>query len=406
MFLLLSLFFFFSDFLCLFFFLFFLFFFFSGFFWSGVFLFFGGGVFFSLCLMCVLVLFLIFLREVSLSLKRLSFFLVLFCVFFFFSSSFFFLYIFFELSIFPILFIILGFGSQVEKVGASYYLFFYSFFCSLPFLLVVFSLGWFFPVFFFFVFSWEFCFFSSIIFLMKFPLYFFHLWLPKAHVEAPTSARILLAGLLLKLGTGGFLRVLPLYGINFEYWLFFVSFLGAIVCCFICLFQSDLKSLAAYSSVNHIMFLLFTLLFSSVYCSCGGVSIMVSHGFVSTLLFFFLGEFYHSSLTRMLYFFNGMFLSNLFFVFFFVGVCLFNGGVPPSLSFFSEYLGIGVLFCSSSFFFFILFFYFFISFYYSLFVLVRCFVGKRIVFSSFFNVFFCFFILFWSANLFFFNFFF
>lgn len=395
----------FSDFLCLLFFFLFLFFFFFSFCWSGVFLFFGGGVFFSLCLMCLLVLFFVFLREFSFSIKLLSFFLVLFCVFFFFCSSFFFLYLFFELSVFPILFIILGFGSQVEKIGASYYLFFYSFFCSLPFLLVIFSVGWSTP-FFFFSFSWEFCFFSSILFLMKFPLYFLHLWLPKAHVEAPTRASMLLAGLLLKLGTGGFLRVLPLYGVNFEYWLFFVSVLGALVCCFLCLLQSDLKALAAYSSVNHIMFLLFILLFSRVYSVCGGVSIMISHGFVSALLFFFLGEFYHRSGTRMLYFFNGMFLSNLFFIFVFSGVCLFNGGVPPSFSFFSEYLGVGVLFCSSGFSFFVLFVYFFVSFYYSLFVLVSCFIGKRVVFSSFFGVFFSSFIFIWSLNLFYFNFFF
>lgn len=328
---------------------------------------------------------------------------MVFCVFFFFSRRFFFLYLFFELSLFPILFMLLGFGAQVEKVGASFYLLFYSFFCSFPFLVVLFSVGGRSFVIFNFVFSWEFCLLCSLLFLMKFPLYFLHLWLPKAHVEAPTSARILLAGILLKLGTGGFLRILPLFGFNFEYLLFFVSFLGAVVCCFLCLFQRDLKALAAYSSINHIIFLLLVLLFSSVYGSFSGVSIMVSHGFVSTLLFFFLGEFYHVSLTRMLYFFSGVFLSNLFFILLFGGVCLFNAGVPPSLSFFSEYIGLGVLFSSSFFSIFVLFLYFFLSLYYSLFVLVNGFVGKQRVFSSFSGVFYSFFIFFWAFNLFFFN---
>uniref|UniRef100_A0A0K0EK50 NADH-ubiquinone oxidoreductase chain 4 n=1 Tax=Strongyloides stercoralis TaxID=6248 RepID=A0A0K0EK50_STRER len=86
---------------------------------------------------------------------------------------------------------------------------------------------------------------------MKFPVFFLHLWLPKAHVEAPTSASILLAGLLLKFGTVGFVRIIKsLSYCHINYWFFF-SVLGMFISCFVCVFQSDFKSLAAYSSVVH-----------------------------------------------------------------------------------------------------------------------------------------------------------
>jgi len=110
---------------------------------------------------------------------------------------------------FPILLMIVGFGGQVEKVGSSFYLLFYASFCSFPFLYVYLNCLFFFGFnYFFFIVSWEFLFFLSLCFLIKFPAYFLHLWLPKAHVEAPTRARMLLAGLLLKLGTAGFVRIL------------------------------------------------------------------------------------------------------------------------------------------------------------------------------------------------------
>lgn len=133
-------------------------------------------------------------------------------------------------------------------------------------------------------------------------------------MEAPTTASILLAGLLLKLGTGGFLRVLNLLKFNFEYVLYFISFLGFFFSCFLCVFQSDLKSLAAYSSINHIIFLLFLLRRIRVFRKFRSVSIIVAHGFISTLIFFFVGEFYHLRSTRILYFFGGYLKSNLYFL--------------------------------------------------------------------------------------------
>lgn len=104
---------------------------------------------------------------------------------------------------------ILGYGSQIEKINSSYYLIFYAAFCSFPFLFIYYNRFFNLTLCYYDIFiSWEIFFILSLRFIIKFPIYFLHLWLPKAHVEAPTTARILLAGLLLKLGTAGFFRIL------------------------------------------------------------------------------------------------------------------------------------------------------------------------------------------------------
>jgi NADH:ubiquinone oxidoreductase subunit 4 (subunit M) len=178
--------------------------------------------------------------------------------------------------------------------------------------------------------------------------------LPKAHVEAPTTARILLAGLLLKLGTAGFLRILG--SINFvhiNFW-FILAFLGIILASFCCAFQRDAKSLAAYSSVTHISFLLLSLLFVFIRGKTRRVIIILAHGYTSTLIFYLIGEFYHSSNRRIIYYINRFFNRRIIIAIVFSLVFLSNSGVPPSLSFLAEFIAIRrglsfffFLFCSS-----------------------------------------------------------
>jgi NADH-ubiquinone oxidoreductase chain 4 len=165
--------------------------------------------FILLILISIFIFSIILIREKNNNLLILSEILILVCILFFIPSNIIILYMFFELSIFPILVIILGYGSQIEKINSSYYLLFYAAFCSFPFLFVYFKSDFnlVFSYYNYFI-SWELFFILSLSFIIKFPIYFLHLWLPKAHVEAPTTARILLAGLLLKLGTAGFLRIL------------------------------------------------------------------------------------------------------------------------------------------------------------------------------------------------------
>lgn len=94
-----------------------------------------------------------------------------------------------------------------------------------------------------------------IVFLVKIPIFLIHLWLPKAHVEAPISGSIILAGVILKLGGYGFMRILIIYreiNIFVRYIFIRISLIGGLVVSLICICQSDIKSLVAYSSVAHI----------------------------------------------------------------------------------------------------------------------------------------------------------
>lgn len=294
---------------------------------------------------------------------------------------------FFELSIFPILVIILGYGSQIEKINSSYYLIFYAAFCSFPFLFVYFKRDFnlVFSYFNFFI-SWELFFILSLSFIIKFPIYFLHLWLPKAHVEAPTTASMLLAGLLLKLGTAGFLRILG--RINFIHnnvWLI-IAFLGIILASFCCVFQSDSKALAAYSSVTHIRFLLLALVFVSISGKIRRLMLMLAHGYTSTLIFYLIGEFYHTSGRRIIYFINRFFSSRIIIGILFTVVFLSNRGVPPSLSFLSEFIVITNGLAYIKFIFYIIFVYFLVSFYYSLFLITRSLIGKDFINFNNWNV--------------------
>nr|QOW40492.1 NADH dehydrogenase subunit 4 [Bunostomum phlebotomum] len=372
--------------------------------WMGLFFVIDSNVFVLLVFMMIFIYGVVLLSEKNFNLLILSGMLIVICLFFFVSSNILMLYMYFELSLFPILVMILGYGSQIEKVNSGYYLLFYASFCSFPFLFIYYkSLFLFSYCYFDFFISWEMFFILSLSFMMKFPVYFLHLWLPKAHVEAPTTASMLLAGLLLKLGTAGFLRVLG--SMNFVHNNFWVilSFLGMILASVCCTFQSDSKSLAAYSSITHMSFLLLSLVLVFMSSKLSGLMMMLAHGYTSTLMFYLIGEFYHISSTRMIYFMNSFFSSSMFFGLIFSLVFLSNCGVPPSLSFLSEFMIVVNSIMISKMFFFMIFIYFLISFYYSLFLIVSSIMGKFFFNISNFNVGFSFSVVLMMFNVFWFS---
>nr|YP_009445106.1 NADH dehydrogenase subunit 4 [Marshallagia marshalli]ATV81515.1 NADH dehydrogenase subunit 4 [Marshallagia marshalli] len=355
--------------------------------WLGVFFFVDSYVFVLLIFMMLFIYGLIMMSELNNNLLLLSGGLILICYMFFISSNMLMLYMFFELSLFPILVMILGFGMQIEKINSGYYLLFYASLCSFPFLYVYYKSSFMlsFCYFDFFI-SWEMFFLLTLTFMMKFPVYFLHLWLPKAHVEAPTTASMLLAGLLLKLGTAGFLRLMG--SLNFIYvnaWIV-ISFIGMILAALCCVFQSDSKSLAAYSSIAHMSFLLLSLSMMMMSGKIAGLMLMLAHGYTSTLMFFLIGEFYHSSSTRMIYFFNSFMNSSLFFSIVLSMVFLSNSSVPPSLSFLSEFMIIVNSFTMSKMMFFMIFIYFMMVFYYSLFLITCGFGGKTYITYNIWNL--------------------
>nr|YP_001427350.1 NADH dehydrogenase subunit 4 [Mesobuthus martensii]ABC71914.1 NADH dehydrogenase subunit 4 [Mesobuthus martensii] len=263
------------------------------------------------------------------------------------SSNLMLFYISFEAVILPTFLMISFWGAQPERLKASLYLFFYTLSASLP-LLVAFmflylknsSLNFFYLN---LSFSMKLSLFWSLLmllaFLVKLPMFLTHLWLPKAHVEAPVAGSMILAAILLKLGGFGILRVsnfmYPLIK-SLSFPIFSIALLGGILTSIICLLQTDMKALVAYSSVCHMSLLLGGAFTLSEWGAKGSLSMMISHGLCSSALFLLVTLFYNRTHTRSIFFTRGalsIFPSLMLWWFLLTSN---NMAAPPSMNLFSE----------------------------------------------------------------------
>nr|YP_010531120.1 NADH dehydrogenase subunit 4 [Dentathalia scutellariae]UXW93342.1 NADH dehydrogenase subunit 4 [Dentathalia scutellariae] len=279
--------------------------------------------------------------------KLVNFMLILFLFLTFSSVNLFMFYLFFECSLIPILCLILGWGFQFDRLQASIYLLFYTLFASFPFLICIiffylksYSLNFIYFSFNYFNFiNFYVYLFMIFAFLVKMPMFLVHLWLPKAHVEAPICGSMILAGVTLKLGGYGLLRVLNILvmlGSKFNYFFIVLSLIGGVIVSLICLVQVDLKSLVAYSSVVHMGLLLGGLFTLTSWGLGGSYLLMISHGLCSSGLFCLINIVYERLSSRSLMINKGLinFMPSLTLWWFLL--CSSNMAAPPSLNLLGE----------------------------------------------------------------------
>ena len=260
-------------------------------------------------------------------------------------------YIFFEAILIPMYLIVGVWGSRARKIRAAYLLFFYTLVGSLLMLLgllYIFNTVGSLNLEYLFCYSFTFneqywlwlAFFLS--FASKIPVFPLHIWLPEAHVEAPTVGSVLLAGILLKLGVYGFLRVsltiFPDASLFFSPFLYLICALGVVYASLTAIRQTDIKRIVAYSSIAHMNLIVIGLFSFTLIGLDGALLQTISHGFVASALFFLIGILYNRYGSRSIFYYGGLvhimpLYSTIFLLF-----TLANIALPGTSSFIGEFL--------------------------------------------------------------------
>nr|ADK97525.1 NADH dehydrogenase subunit 4 [Crotalus horridus] len=266
------------------------------------------------------------------------------------------MYIMFEATLIPTLIIITRWGQQTERLTAGTYFILYTLTTSLPLLMVIILINnstntptlflqllcppnqW-----------------TSLLlwlasltaFLAKMPIYGLHLWLPKAHVEAPIAGSMVLAAILLKLGGYGIIRLMIEFprrhgGLFLPF--IILALWGATLANLTCLQQTDLKALIAYSSISHMGLVVAAIIIQTPWGLSGAMALMIAHGFTSSALFCLANTTYERTHTRILILTRGLHNILPMATTWWLVTNLMNIAIPPSMNFTGELLIMSALF--------------------------------------------------------------
>ena len=242
-------------------------------------------------------------------------------------------FLFYEIVFILIMFVIVLLGYSYERLIAAFLIMFYSFLFSSPVLIILILFDYRFLIKEWLAYSVLIKYFFVGSFIVKFPIFGFHYWLPVAHVEASTIGSILLAGILLKLGSVGLIYVI-MY-INFIVKFHWLG-LGVVILILIILRLRDLKIIIAYSSVAHMRLVFYVIILGYNIGKKGAIYIIFYHGFISPLMFWVVGILAWWK-TRSLIVIKIITFSYLFILILFI-LCILNIGFPPFMGFIREVL--------------------------------------------------------------------
>nr|AGV04746.1 NADH dehydrogenase subunit 4 [Neomysis orientalis] len=258
-------------------------------------------------------------------------------------------YILFELTLIPILMLVMGFGYQPERINAGVYMMMYTMFGSMPLFIFILLMNeksslLFMPMISLATLSSKITSFWFILatlgFFMKLPMYFIHLWLPKAHVEAPLLGSMILASILLKLGGYGMILTSEMFLYSAQALKIWspLAMLGGTLISLLCFTQIDMKSLIAYSSVAHMSLVLGSTMTCTKWGLASSLIIMLGHGLCSSGLFLLANLMYERSNTRSLLMNKGMISYMPSITMWWFLLCIGNMAAPPTINLLGEIL--------------------------------------------------------------------
>ncbi|YP_086807.1 NADH dehydrogenase subunit 4 (mitochondrion) [Bemisia tabaci] len=250
-------------------------------------------------------------------------------------------YLMFEMSMIVVLMIIMTWGYQPERVEAALFMVMMTVMTSLPFITTMMNNStnlslW--NIQYMEMNKWEYLS-LMLVFMMKMPTMFLHMWLPKVHVESPVQGSMILASILLKLGSYGLIRMTSTnseMNNKLEWIILSFSLWTALYLSMICFMQTDLKTMIAYSSVVHMTLVFATITLDKSKSMLGGMYIMIGHGTCSAGLFYMANIMYKNSKSRSIIINKSMFSMNPSAMMMWFFMCMSNSPMPPSINFMGE----------------------------------------------------------------------